>query len=857
MTEISARLTLAERIAIGSGASFWTTRPMPSINLPSITLSDGPHGLRGQGEGGDHLGLHASSTATCFPTAGALASAWDVELAAEVGAAIGREAVDQGVNVVLGPGVNMKRNPLCGRNFEYFSEDPHLSGKLAAAWIRGLQSTGTGASLKHFALNNQELKRMTTDVRVDERALHEYYLPAFEIAVKEGDPATVMCAYNRVEGVYCSDNRRLLTGILRERWGFRGAVVTDWGAMNDRAAAYPAGTDLEMPGNDGITDAEVFAAVAGGRLDEKVIDESVERIRALVARTTGRAPALPADLYERHHALAHRAAVAGAVLLKNEGGVLPLRPGGRVAVVGALAVEPRFQGTGSSRVNPTRVVNLIDGVRQYAEVVHAAGYRPAEEPDDALIAEAVRLAGRVDRVVVCVGLTEIAESEGFDRAHLRIPAGQIALLEALAPFAGRVVLVVVGGSAVEMPWESGAAAVLHMQLAGQAGGAAAADLLFGAANPSGKLAETYPIGYGDVVSAGYYGVDPEQTPYLESMYCGYRYFDSADRPVRHAFGHGLSYTTFGYSGLRITRRGEHDVDVTFTVTNTGGRDGAEIAQLYVAPRTGGVHRPVQELKGFARIPLAAGESGTVTLALDRRGFAVHDRRTGDWTVEAGAYEIRVGAGSRDIRLREVVELTGAPARRCGAADWYHTRQGVPTLDDFMTVHAPFPRIGAPRRGSFDENSSVLEMRHASLVMRIVYWAIERAVARRAGLRVDYGDVRFKMMMAAAAGLPMRAMVRMSEGTITPQLARFFVDTANGRPLRGLRALLRGTPPQAAGPRMRGAPPEGVAGSGMPGAPPESVAGSGMRGAPPEGVAGSGMPGAPPESVAGSGMRGEQ
>jgi beta-glucosidase len=687
--------------------------------------------------------------------------------------------------------VTMKRNPLCGRNFEYFSEDPYLSGKLAAAWIRGVQSTGTGTSLKHFALNNQELKRMTTDVRVDERALHEYYLPAFEIAVTEGDPATVMCAYNRVEGVYCSDNRRLLTGILRQRWGFRGAVVTDWGAMNDRAAAYLAGTDLEMPGNGGLSDAEVLAAVSSGRLGEAVIDESVERMRTLVTRTTGREAALPADLYERHHALAHRAAVAGAVLLKNEAGALPLRPGGRVVLIGALAADPRYQGSGSSRVNPTRVVSLRDGVQRYAGVDYAPGYHLTDEPDTVLVAEAVRLAGEADRVIVCAGLTEIAESEGFDREHLRIPGNQIALLESLAPYADRVVLVVVGGSAVEMPWADSARAVLHLQLAGQAGGAAAADLLFGTANPSGKLTETYPRAYGDVVSSGYFGVDPEQTPYLESMYCGYRYFDSAGKPVRYAFGHGLSYTTFGYADLSITRRGAHDMDVTFTVTNTGDRDGAEIAQLYVAPRTGGAYRPAQELKAFSRITLAAGECGTVTLTLDRRAFAVHDPDSADWVVEQGSYEIRVGASSRDVRLRDVVELTGVPARRCPAADWYYTLDGAPTLDDFRTIHEPFPRVEAPSRGSFDENSSMLEMRRAGLVMRTVYFGIERAVAKRAGGRVDYGDVRFKMMMSSAAGLPMRAMVRMSEGVISPRMARFFVDSANGRTLRGLWTLLRG------------------------------------------------------------------
>jgi beta-glucosidase len=784
-------LSLTDKVRLGAGATFWTTRAVPQAGLSSITLTDGPHGLRGQGAGGDHLGLGGSRTATCFPTASALAASWDTGLLAEVGEAIGREAVDQGAHVVLGPGVNMKRNPLCGRNFEYFSEDPYLSGKLAASWIRGVQSTGTGTSLKHFALNNQELKRMSTDVRVDERALYEYYLPAFEIAVREGDPATVMCAYNRVEGVYCSDHRRLLTEILRDRWGFRGAVVTDWGAMNDRVAAYVAGTDLEMPGDGGRSDAEVLAAVASGRLAEGVIDASAERMRTLIARTTARAADTPADLYERNHALAHRAAVAGAVLLQNEQDALPLNPGGRVAVIGSLAATPRIQGAGSSTVNPTRVVSLVDGVERYAGVDYAAGYPLADEPDEALRAEAVRIAERADRVIVCVGLTDIFESEGFDREHLRIPANQVALLESLAHLRGRVVLVVVGGSAIEMPWESGASAILHLQLAGQAGGAAAADLLFGAANPSGRLTETYPLTYDDVVNSGYFGVDPEQTPYLESMYCGYRYFDTAGKPVRYPFGHGLSYTTFAYSDLHTSVRGEHDIEVSLTVTNTGRRDGAEVVQLYVAPRTGGAYRPDQELKAFAKVALAAGAAGRVTLRLDRRSLAHYDPEAGDWVVEAGAYEIRVGASSRDVRLSAVVEVAGVEPRRSAVSEWYYRLDGMPTLDDFLTVHADFPRVAPPRRGIFDLTSSLQEMRNASLACRTMHWAVERVVARRFGLKPDYGDVRFKMLMLSAAGLSMRAMVRMSGGALPPRLAHFLVDTANGRTLRGLRRLIAG------------------------------------------------------------------
>ncbi|MEV3964247.1 glycoside hydrolase family 3 C-terminal domain-containing protein [Nocardia sp. NPDC050193] len=786
-TATAPALTLAQKIGLGSGASFWRTHSVPGIR--SLTLADGPHGLRGQGEKEDHLGIGASRPATCFPTASALGSSWDVDLLAEVGAAIGAEAVVQNVDVVLGPGVNMKRNPLCGRNFEYFSEDPLLSGKLAAAWIRGVQATGTGTSLKHFALNNQETGRMTTDVRVDDRALHEYYLPAFEIAVEEAQPTTVMSAYNRVEGEYCSENSRLITEILRRRWGFRGAVVTDWSAMNDRVAAYSAGVDLEMPGVGDASDAEVRAAVDAGRLDERLVDESVERMRELADRTADRGGATPGDLNERHHALARRVAAECGVLLKNENGRLPLAPGSRVALLGALAEKPRYQGTGSSRVSPTRLTGLREGIAAYAEAGYAAGYRLSEEHDAALLAEAVQVAEAADVVIVCAGLTEISESEGFDREHMAIPANQRALLDALTHLSERVVLVLVGGSAVEMPWEASSAAILHMQLAGQAGGAAAADLLFGAVNPSGKLAESYPFRYRDVVSSGYFGMRPEQSPYLESMYCGYRYFDSADVAVRYPFGYGLSYTMFDYSGLRVDVRGDHAVDVAFTLTNTGGRDGAEVVQLYVSPRTGGVHRPVQELRAFTKVRLAAGAVREVSLRLDRRAFAHFDPAGQDWVVERGDYELRVAAGSRDIRLTAVVSIDGVEPRPATVAEWYHRPAGPPTLADFLTVHEPFPPVVAPGRGTFDLNSSLFDIKDASPVCRLLFRGVERTVARHAGGRVDYRDVQFRMLMHSAAGLPLRNMTQMSRGRMSPRLARFVVDSANGHTVRGLWALL--------------------------------------------------------------------
>lgn len=787
----TSAMTVQDMVTLGSGGSFWTTRAAGNGAIPSITLTDGPHGLRAQGPSGDHLGIGASMAATCFPTASALASSWDDQLARAVGTAIGEEAVEQGVNVVLGPGVNMKRNPLCGRNFEYLSEDPYLSGMLAASWIRGVQDTGVGTSIKHFALNNQELKRMTTDVRVDERALHEYYLPAFEIAVKDSDPTTVMCAYNRVEGVFCSDNRELLTTVLRERWGFRGAVVTDWGAMNDRVAAYDAGTDLEMPGNGGTSDAVVFDALEQGSLDRQSLADSAQRIVQLVQRTAAPVVTVPAGAYEQHHELAYRAAVESAVLLKNDGDLLPLKAADRVVVLGEMARTPRYQGAGSSQVNPTRLVSLLDGMKQRTTVEFAPGYTLVDRPDDKLRNEAVALAERADKIVVCVGLTDINESEGFDRAHMRISNNQIALLHALAPFANRVVLVLVGGGAIEMPWESRGAAILHMQLAGQAGGQAAADLIFGLHSPSGKLAETYPARYEDVVNADRFGIEEHQTPYVESMYCGYRYFDSADIDVRYPFGFGLSYTTFEYSDLTVTPLGEYDYAIALTVSNTGTRDGAEVVQGYVAPRTHGVHRPRHELKAYTKVHVPAGESRRVEMRLSRRSFTVFDPATQDWVVERGSYHVEIGSHSRDIRLTTELAVKGVTPARSNASYWYYSLQGKPTLDDFLTIHAPFPTRKAPSRGNFDDSSSLQEMRDAGLIPRLVYYAIEKEVAKRNGGKVDYDDVQFKMMMLNAAGLPMRAMVAMSGGAMPASVARLVIRSANGHSVRALVKLALG------------------------------------------------------------------
>lgn len=789
---IIRKMTLEQKIAFCSGKTFWKTKDYPELNIPSLFLSDGPHGLRKQEGEADHLGLNASKATTCFPTASAVAATWDLDLVEKMGEAIGKEAVKVGVNVVLGPGTNMKRNPLCGRNFEYFSEDPFLSGKLSAAWINGVQSTDTGVSLKHFALNNQELKRMSTDVRVDERALREYYLPAFEIAVKEADPATLMCAYNMLEGTYCSDNKRLLWDILREEWGFKGAVMTDWGAMNNRIEAFKAGLDLEMPGSQGRFDKEVRQAVEEGKLEESYIDACVDRLLTLIDRTINRKEDnIPEDIFEKNHKLAYEVALAAGVLLKNEGNILPINKSEKIAVIGKLAEVPRYQGTGSSLVTPTKLVSLLEAMKAAAEnVEYSDGYTINDKEDNALMDRAVKLAASAEKVILSIGLTDIFESEGFDRLHMRIPSNQISLLKAVSAVNSNLVVVLVGGSAIEMPWEDYAKGILHMQLSGQAGCEAAADLLLGKASPSGKLTETYPIKYEDVVSSSYYGVNPKQTPYLESMYCGYRYFSTAKKAVRYPFGFGLSYTNFEYSDIHVTDKGDYNVEVTASITNVGNYEGAEVVQVYVEPQTGGVYRPVKELKGFAKVSLKLGETKQVKIKLDKRSLAIFDEEKKDWVVEAGSYKIQIGANCDDIRLETIVSLEGVEPKRSSCSTWYYTLKGIPTKADFFTIHKPYPEYIKKTKGNYDLTCSIKEMMETSMVCRLMYKGMEGAIAKQNGGKVDYSNPSFKAIMDSASDNPMKSMPLFSPDSMPLEVVTFIVDAANGHFFRGLSKFIK-------------------------------------------------------------------
>ena len=661
---VLATLTLQEKASLTSGADFWRTKPVERAGVPAIRVADGPHGLRKQvvEEGDAEVGQ--SVPATCFPTAAALASTWDPELLHRVGEALGREASAQGVAVLLGPGVNIKRTPLCGRNFEYFSEDPHLAGALAAAYVEGVQSQGVGTSLKHFAVNNQETDRMRVSADVDERTLREIYLPAFEHVVTTAQPWTVMCAYNRIAGVYASEHGWLLTSVLRDEWGFEGLVVSDWGAVHDRVASLVAGLDLQMPGVGARADMAVVGAVVDGRLDEATLDTSVRRVLHLVGRS--RTEPGPAPDVDAHHELAREAAAAGAVLLKNDPvdgrPLLPLTSDEDVLVVGELARTPRYQGAGSSQVNPTRLDDALTALRAATgrDVAFAPGYTlDGNTFDDLrLRTQAVETARGVGTVVLFLGLPPAEESEGYDRERLDLPANQVRLLAAVAEANRRVVVVLANGSVVSLTgWRRSAPAILETWLGGQAGGSAVADLLTGRRAPEGRLAETIPHRLADTPAFGNFPGEFGHVRYGEGVLVGYRWYDARDVAVAYPFGHGLTYTTFAYDEVAATVSGD-EVAVSVRVTNTGDVAGAEVVQVYVRDPEASVVRPPRELKAFRKVRLAPGSSEVVTFTLTARDLSYWHPALRRWVVEGGQFVVEVGASSRDIRGTATVEVAG-------------------------------------------------------------------------------------------------------------------------------------------------------------------------------------------------------
>jgi beta-glucosidase len=665
-----ARMTLEEKASLCSGRDFWSTVAVDRVEVPTVTVTDGPHGVRLQAGATDEVGLSDAIPATCFPTASALAATWDRDLVAEVADAIAEECLEFGVGVLLGPGVNLKRTPLCGRNFEYLSEDPLLAGELAAAFVAAVQARGVGTSLKHFAGNDQEHRRLTVDAVYDERTLRELELTGFELAVRQAQPWTVMGAYNRLNGTYACEHPWLLTDVLKGEWGHTGIVVTDWGAMNDRVAALAAGCELEMPGG-GDSDDAIVAAVRDGDLDEAVLDAAVVRLVTLALRA--QAGARPATRFDRdaHHRLARRAAAEAAVLCRNEDGALPIRTGERVALLGAFAVEPRYQGTGSSRISPTRLDTLrgeLTALLGAERVTFAPGYADPSDVADDLLAAAIEAARDADVAVVCVGLPDGYENEGDDREHLRLPPAHDALVTAVAAVHDRVVVVLSNGAPVAMPWIGDVAAVVEGYLGGQAGGGGLADVLTGAVNPAGRLAETFPRHLEDVAATRWFPGGPNTVEHREGLYVGYRYLDTVGADVLFPFGHGLSYTTFSFAEPVLDRTtvapDELAAGVTVTVavdvTNTGEVAGTEVVQVYVRDPACAVYRPDRELRAFAKVALAPGETARVELPLGERAFAFWDVERGAWSVEPGPYEVLIGASSRDLRGRTTLTVAGEP-----------------------------------------------------------------------------------------------------------------------------------------------------------------------------------------------------
>lgn len=774
--EILSKMTLEDKISICNGTDFWHSRGMEKYGIPPFMMCDGPHGVRVQKADADMLGVNESEPSTCFPTAVTSGASWNEELLREEGRAIGQEGLSFGVDVVLGPGVNIKRDPRCGRCFEYFSEDPFLSGKMGSAWVKGAQSTGIGTSLKHFAANNQEYKRFNGNSQVDERTLREIYLPAFETVIKEAQPETVMSAYPMINGIHCSDSKELLGGILREEWGFRGLVVTDWGGLCDRVKAMEAGCDLSMPGGSDYMEDRVAAAVRDGSLPESAVDACAARVIALALRSRDKEKYQPFDP-GTHQGLAQRIAEEGAVLLKNEGSILPLKAEDAV-LIGDMAKHIRFQGAGSSHINPMKLVSLTDAL---PDVPFVACCDDRGEIAEENLQAAAAAAKQAKTAIVCAGLPDIYESEGFDRDTLKMPDGHVRMIEAVAAANPNVVVVLFCGCVVETPWIDKVKAVLYMGLPGQSGGQAAANLLTGKVNPSGKLTETWPMALTDVPSCETFG--KKYTHYSEGLYVGYRYYQKAGVPVRFPFGHGLSYTSFAYSDLKLDGR-----RVTAMITNTGSVPGAEVAQLYIAAPQDGIHRPLRELKSFIKVYLQPGESKEIAFELNDRSFAVWSE---GWKVPGGVYTVELGASIEDIRLRKEITVEGealtVPVWQKGS--WYEKPIGRPTDCDFETLYGgPIQSEPEIKKGSFTMELSSMEMKEHSFLMKLFFKMTEKTIAKGFGGKVDYSNPTFKMVVMSGADAPFRSTVLAGGGAFPANLAEGLIAMANCHPLQGIKKM---------------------------------------------------------------------
>ena len=788
--EILHKMTLEEKIRLCSGKDFWHIEDYPAYDIPSIMVTDGPHGLRKQVGDSDHLGMSDSVKATSFPTASLCACSWDTDLLYEMGEALGEECVAEKVSVLLGPGVTMKRNPLCGRNFEYFSEDPVLAGELAAAFINGVQSKGVGTSLKHFAANNQELQRMTGSSNIDERALREYYLLPFEIAVRKSRPWTLMCSYNRINGVHSSANQWLLHDILRREWGFEGLVMSDWGAGHDHVEDLKAGMDLEMPGNHQYYMQSVKQAIETGRMTIDELNENALRVLKLIEKSL---PSYQKDEkydIDQHRKLAIKIARESIVLLKNEEHLLPLSNEASVLVVGELADKARYQGSGSSKINPHHVDSLLDGLKEAGvDFTYQRGYDLHDAANIQYIKHAVEALSHNQTVIVFIGLSDDYESEGFDRTSLKLPGSHDLLVEEIALKSENIIVILAGGSVVEMPWASDVSCIVNGYLPGEAGGLALCDILFGKVNPSGKLAETYPLRYDQLPNSESYGKERNQVNYRESIFVGYRYFDSANVEVLFPFGHGLSYTTFEYSDLALWRR-----NLTFNVKNTGTCEGSEIVQFYVSNRSEASYFPKKELRGFRKVHLMPGEEIEVTIHLQDRDIQYYSPAMGRFVFSDGRHDFLIGSSSRDIRLKLACDFEGEADLALDVPwenTWYNHLKGKPTDKDFEVLYGkPIPKDQKIDRKDFTMEHSLYDMRDTFAGQMMA--SISKRMLMKTGnfKKTEVDSNEFKMMLSFVMTTPLRSTMLMSQGALTETMAHAIVSMANGYWIRGISTLLR-------------------------------------------------------------------
>ncbi len=789
--DLISQMTLEEKAHLLSGRDFWQTQSVKRLGIENMTLSDGPHGIRKQEGAGDQLGLNGSLPATCYPTAATMANSWDPALGEELGKMLGEEAASQDVCVLLGPGLNIKRSPFCGRNFEYFSEDPYLAGKMAAGYVRGIQANGVSACPKHFAANNTELRRMASDSVMDERTLREIYLTGFEIAVREGHPKSIMSSYNMVNGVYANENYHLLQEILRDTWGFDGFVVSDWGANNDFTEGVRAGSHLEMPGTGGDGPRQLMQSVADGKITEAEVDVRVDELLDVMLSTRKAVDPLkgkPFDI-EAHHAFAQKASEQSIVLLKNEENILPLKPGSKVAVIGEFAQKARYQGAGSSVVNCTKLDHTMDVIGNFdLDVVgFEAAYPRHGAPDKAMMDKAAELAKKADYVLLYLGLDEISESEGLDRSTLAIPQCQIEALKAVSAANPNVIIVMSAGSSVEMPWIDQCKALVHGYLCGQAGASAVLKVILGQVNPSGKLSESYPLKYEDCSSAPYFPAKQRNVEYREGLYVGYRWYETARIPVLFPFGFGLSYTTFAYSDLKLT-----DKEARFTLTNTGAVDGAEVAQLYVHAKNPTVYRPAKELKGFAKVFLKAGESKEVAIGLDDKAFRYWNDKTNRFEIDGGEYEILIGASVSDIKLSGTVAVKGTEAPACEDPEKLpsYFKGEIKAVPDgeFKTLLGREIPDGS-WSGRIQANDAIGQLYYAKALKARFVWKIMDSLLQKS---IQKGEPDLNITFIY--NMPVRAIGKMAGGMVSQDMCDGILDIINGHGIgfcKGLGKVIAG------------------------------------------------------------------